>query len=301
MPDCIPPIVPGDSSPTAPAPGPPTPGPPAPCLPAPCPVAPCPPGPGAEIAVASAESVVCRASRPAKRLSRRRHPLPDAVAVRSIAVPQAAPPYDDDQPEATRIALDSSGPGQRPPISGSGPSGWSVRADALSGADLRAEGPERRSPPRDPASHWPSKFAQVLAETLAGSRPPSQIAPWTTEQARRRIGQLGPMLATAHRPRVIRVIVTSPVSGVLELAVIVALGTRVRALAARLERVRPAGTDPAAPPASGDSARLCHRPGQPGSTGRPNPAEPANPAGPRSPGGLPDPASGWLCTAIEAA
>jgi hypothetical protein len=80
----------------------------------------------------------------------------------------------------------------------------------------------------------------VLAETLAGARQPEQIEPWTTEQARRRISQLGPLLAASHRPRVRRVIVTSPAGGVLEMAVIVGLGTGVRALAVRMERAEPA-------------------------------------------------------------
>ena len=57
----------------------------------------------------------------------------------------------------------------------------------------------------DRSAGWPSQFAQVLAETLAGSRPARQLAPWTTEQARRRIRQLGPMLATDQRPKVRRV------------------------------------------------------------------------------------------------
>jgi len=68
------------------------------------------------------------------------------------------------------------------------------------------------------------------------------MVPWTTEQTRRRISKLGPMLATAHQPRVRRVIVTSPASGVLEMTVILALGDHVRAVAVRLERARPGQT-----------------------------------------------------------
>ncbi len=156
-----------------------------------------------------------------------------------------------------------------------------------------ARAAEPRPPARDPSAHWPSQFAQVLAETLAGSRPPSQIAPWTTEQARRRIGQLGPMLATAHRPRVRRLIVTSPAGGVLEMAVIVGMGTRVRALAVRLERasLAPAAAASAGLPTAGESADRANLPGGPFATSRPGPG-PADP---------PKPTSGWLCTAIEAA
>src|SRR5262249_59509171 len=59
--------------------------------------------------------------------------------------------------------------------------------------------PARREQAAD--AEWPSHFAQVLAETLAGARPPGQIVPWTTDQARKRIRQLGPMLAGGGQPR----------------------------------------------------------------------------------------------------
>jgi hypothetical protein len=108
---------------------------------------------------------------------------------------------------------------------------------------------------------WPSRFAQVLAEALAGARAPRQIVPWTTERARHHIQRLGPHLASGQRPRVRRVVTCQPAPGVIEMAVIVGFGAQVRALAVRLERA-PAG------PAAGDG----------GPAGRP-----------------------WLCTAVEAA
>jgi len=95
--------------------------------------------------------------------------------------------------------------------------------------------PSGGSRPPDPAAAWPSQFAQVLAETLAGSRPAQQLTPWTTEQTRRRIRQLGPMLATDQRPRVRRVMTSAPAPGVLEMTAVVGFGPRVRALAVRLE------------------------------------------------------------------
>jgi hypothetical protein len=116
---------------------------------------------------------------------------------------------------------------------------------------------------------WPSRFAQVLAETLAGSRPASQIVPWTTQQTRRRISQLGPMLGSAHRPRVRRVIVTSPAGGVLEMTVVVAVGDQVRAVAVRMEQQ----------PAVATQARMTTQPRDAYQRLR----------------------SEWLCTAIEAA
>jgi hypothetical protein len=91
------------------------------------------------------------------------------------------------------------------------------------------------------AGPWPSQFAQALAETLAGTRPLSQLAPWISVQARRRIRRLSPVLSTASQPnssqpRLRRVIITSPAGGVLEMTVVIGLGQRVRALAVRLER-----------------------------------------------------------------
>jgi hypothetical protein len=74
---------------------------------------------------------------------------------------------------------------------------------------------------------------------LAGSRPAQQLAPWTTEQARRRIRQLGPLLATDQRPKVRRVMTSAPAAGVLEMTAVVGFGPRVRALALRLEREQP--------------------------------------------------------------
>ena len=87
-----------------------------------------------------------------------------------------------------------------------------------------------------PAPDWQSRFAQVLAETLAGSRPPRQIQPWTTQQAREHIQRLGPRMASVRRPRVRRVITYRPASDVMEMAVVVGFGSRVKALAVRLER-----------------------------------------------------------------
>jgi len=197
------------------------------------------------------------------RANPRPRPLPDAVAIRPVQVPDVAPPYDDAPGAARRTAA------ARPP----------ARPAAVPRADARQapvdqapvdqapgrQAPGRQAPAgRDGAGAWPGQFAQVLAETLAGARPPEQIAAWTTEQARRRISALGPLLAGPHRPRVRRVIVSSPAGDVLELTAIVGLGSRVRALAIRMERAAPAAPR-----------------GTPGER-RPEP--------PR-----------WLCTAVEAA
>ena len=123
-------------------------------------------------------------------------------------------------------------------------------------------GAARHRPTASPApGPWPGRFAQVLAETLAGSRPPAQIAPWTTERARSHIRNLGPLLEAGQRPLVQRIITSLPSADVVEMSVVVGFGPRVRALAVRLERT------PGRPAAAGQAARP----------------------------------SRWLCTAVEAA
>jgi hypothetical protein len=92
-------------------------------------------------------------------------------------------------------------------------------------------------PPAD--GSWPGQFAQVLVETLAGSRPPRQISSWATERARARIQRLGPMLAAGQRPQLRRVVAFRPASDVIEMTVVVSFGPRVRALAIRLEHSPP--------------------------------------------------------------
>jgi len=146
------------------------------------------------------------------------------VAIRQVAVPLAAPPYDD-EPEGNDGSLAR---GPTPPR-------------GTSGAGQPPAGPPRggsrpAGPPDPDPRGWPSQFAQILAETLAGSRPARQLAPWTTEQARRQIRSLEPLLATGQRPRVRRLMASAPASGVLELTAVVGFGPRVRALALRLER-----------------------------------------------------------------
>lgn len=94
---------------------------------------------------------------------------------------------------------------------------------------------------------WPSRFAQVLAETLAGSRPPAQVAPWTTERARSHIRKLGPLLTAGPRPVVRRVITSRPAPGVVEMSVVIGMAGRVRALAIRLELQDPRRAAPGRP------------------------------------------------------
>jgi hypothetical protein len=155
-------------------------------------------------------------------------PLPDPVAVRRIAIPDTAPPFDD-EPQETAPRPEPGDPAASEPEPGD-PTGGQP-------ADSGSRPGERASP--GPQA-WPSQFAQVLAETLAGSRPATQLRPWTTEQTRQRIRQLGPMLATGQRPRVRRIMTSAPSPDVLEMTAVVGFGSRVRVLALRLERAEEA-------------------------------------------------------------
>jgi Family of unknown function (DUF6459) len=165
-------------------------------------------------------------------------PARPADAIRQLAVPQGAPPYDD---EAVPAGCHDEGNGRF-----LAPAAWVPRSPA--GHERDAGQPESPHSPKQAVDHrdpgnpgpraggWPRQFAQVLAETLAGSRPQRQLAPWTTEQARRQIRQLGPLFATGERPVVRRLMTAAPASGVLEVTAVVGSGARVRVLALRLER-----------------------------------------------------------------
>jgi Family of unknown function (DUF6459) len=178
-----------------------------------------------------------------------RRPLPDPAAVRLCLVPDSAPPYDDEVPagEPPGLGWGAMGPARpmavpatattRSPAAG-GPGAGGPGAGGPGAGGPRAAGLETGRPADGDGSapDWQSRFAQVLAETLAGSRAPRQIQPWTTQQAREHIQRLGPRMASVQRPRVRRVVTYRPASDVLEMAVVVGFGSRVRALAVRLER-----------------------------------------------------------------
>lgn len=158
------------------------------------------------------------------------------MAVRQVQVPDSLPPYD--------------GPSDPTPYDG--PPDPRPHGDR----EPEDEGPDDGGPdpgqPGEPAQGrrvgravpgpdgWPSQFAQVLAETLAGARPARQLTPWTTEQTRERIRELGPLLASSRRPRLRRVMTSAPAADVLEVTAVVGFGGRVRVLALRLERADPA-------------------------------------------------------------
>ena len=229
-------------------------------------------------------------------------PLPDPAAVRLCIIPDSAPPYDADAAVAGAPGSPGRGPAAAPRSAARGPAaspGSSEPGPAAPGSADRqgssggtgspgkagSPGPRKSSAPPGsrglpgspaPSPGWPGRFAQVLAETLAGSRSPRQLVPWTTERARERIQRLGPQLSAGQQPRVRRVMTCHPTADAIEMTVIVGFGARVHALAVRLERAD------ARPEAAGWAVR----PGRPGRPGQPeSPGQPGR----------------WLCVAVEAA
>jgi hypothetical protein len=167
---------------------------------------------------------------------------PDPVALRRVAVPDVAPPYDGEQAPTT--AAPASGDATAPGGAWAADLGQAspVQASPIQASQVQAD-PARSGDPAGPPGPggWPSQFAQVLAETLAGSRPPQQLNRWTTAETRQRIRQLGPLLASGQQPRVRRVMTSVPAPDVLELTAVVGFGPRVRVLALRLERADEVG------------------------------------------------------------
>src|ERR1700744_880938 len=186
---------------------------------------------------------------PFRRPDDEERPWPDPMAIRLVPVPDCNPPYDDELPGGRilvslvhPLVSDDDGPSPAargdddagPADPGTGDPGRPRDQDAVESGRHGDRSTERG----DELGQWPSQFAQVLAETLAGARPASQLTPWTTERARAHIRRLGPVLGAGRRPRVQRVHASQPANDVVEVALVAEFGPRTRAVAARLERTR---------------------------------------------------------------
>ena len=156
--------------------------------------------------------------------------------LRLVEVPGGWPPYDCEVHGTTCTCAAPDQGAADPGASGlAEPPGPSLTFSADHGAD--------------PAVAWSRKFAQVIAEILAGARSPRQLAPWTTERVRDRIGLLTQTLTPGQKPRIRRIVTSRPTASVVEMTVVLSFGPRSRALALRLEHL------PGRPPAPGLTAR----------------------------------------------
>jgi hypothetical protein len=164
-----------------------------------------------------------------------------------LPLPAAGPAFDDQADLDLSSPPAAAGRDSTPagPDRGDGEPARAASADGPS-APPPAQAARPDEPPDRPpdTGAWAGVFAQALAEALAGSRPARQIAPWTTEQARRRIRQLGPLLQDGPRPVVRRVLTSAPRRDVVEMTVVIGVGPRTRAIAVRLERAQPSSARP---------------------------------------------------------
>lgn len=100
-------------------------------------------------------------------------------------------------------------------------------------------GPATGGTDRAATQAWARHFTQVALEVTAGLRPPGQLVRWTSDEvqaALRRRHALARRRGPAPTRGVVRSVhVAHPVSGVAEVAAVVADGTRHRAVAFRME------------------------------------------------------------------
>jgi hypothetical protein len=141
-------------------------------------------------------------------------PVRDPGAARGVLAPAPDEPPAGQVPRPFEAARTTS-----PPLRGPGPA-----------ADGRA--------PTDPRE-WALRFSQVALEVATGLRPAPQLVRWTTPAVmaalgrRHALAQRGggrPQRATVRSVRLFE-----PVAGVGEVTAVVAAGSRVRALAFRME------------------------------------------------------------------
>jgi hypothetical protein len=110
------------------------------------------------------------------------------------------------------------------------------------------DGLAARRPPCGPAlpepRRWAAQFVQAAIEVTTGLRPPSQLLRWTSDEVQAMLARRAELARqAAHRGRTPRrgvvrsTRVCIPRDGVAEACAVVADGTRVRAVALRLEGV----------------------------------------------------------------
>lgn len=120
-----------------------------------------------------------------------------------------------------------------------------LAVDVAAASDEQFFGPQRtaRADLPDPTA-WSARITHALLEVMTGVRPAPQVVRWTTPEvyavvarrsalAARRVSE-GRAPRTRQRVAVRRVRLCEPVDGVVEAAVVVQHGTRVRAVALRL-------------------------------------------------------------------
>lgn len=113
-------------------------------------------------------------------------------------------------------------------------------ADHASPADhVSPGGSGELGQPADGGQAWPRRFAVLLVEALTGARPERQIQPWLSPRGSLHLRRLLPLFCGGQGARVQRVLTAQPTPDVIEMTLIVAVGSRIRALAVRLTLTAP--------------------------------------------------------------
>jgi hypothetical protein len=179
---------------------------------------------------------------------------PASSELRLITVPAGWPPYDCEthgaacpvaraaaltKPHISHQAPAPAGPPRptAPPLAPDQSMAGQSRAGQSSAGQSSAGQSSAGQSSAGQTTALPRKFAQVIVEILAGSRPLRQTVGWTTDRVRAQIGDLTQVLASDQRPRIRRVVTSQPAASVVEMTVVVTFGARSRALAMRFEHV----------------------------------------------------------------
>jgi Family of unknown function (DUF6459) len=169
---------------------------------------------------------------------------PASSELRLITVPAGWPPYDCEShgaacPVARAAALAKPNVSHQAPALAGPPRPTApplAPVQSTAGQSSAGQGSAGQSSAGQ-ATALPRKFAQVIVEILAGSRPLRQTVGWTTDRVRAQIGDLTQVLASDQRPRIRRVVTSQPAASVVEMTVVVTFGARSRALAMRFEHM----------------------------------------------------------------
>ncbi len=169
---------------------------------------------------------------------------PASSELRLITVPAGWPPYDCEShgaacPVARAAALAKPNVSHQAPALAGPPRPTApplAPVQSTAGQSSAGQGSAGQSSAGQ-ATALPRKFAQVIVEILAGSRPLRQTVGWTTDRVRAQIGDLTQVLTSDQRPRIRRVVTSQPAASVVEMTVVVTFGARSRALAMRFEHM----------------------------------------------------------------
>lgn len=119
-----------------------------------------------------------------------------------------------------------------------------LAVDFEAASDAQVFGPQRTASADLPdPREWAARLGQAIIEVMTGVRPAPQVVRWTTPEVYAVVARRGALVARRsaqgrttrrHRIQVVRVRVCEPADGVVEAAVVLRHGDRVRAVAMRM-------------------------------------------------------------------